>query len=52
MGIAVGKEETELQNALADGVRALVADGTYAKLLDKWSLTPSAIPEVQINGGN
>ena len=52
MGIAVGKEETELQNALADGLRGLMADGTYAKLLEKWSLTPSAIPEVQINGGN
>ncbi len=51
MGIAVGKEETQLQQALADGVRALIADGTYAKLLEKWQLTPSAIPEVQINGG-
>lgn len=52
MGIAVGKEETQLQQALADGVRALIADGTYARLLAKWQLTPSAIPEVQINGGN
>jgi polar amino acid transport system substrate-binding protein len=51
MGIAVGKDEAELQTVLADGVRALIADGTYAKLLEKWSLTPSAIPEVKINGG-
>jgi polar amino acid transport system substrate-binding protein len=51
MGIAVGKEETQLQQALAEGVRGLIADGTYAKLLEKWQLTPSAIPEVQINGG-
>ncbi|MBC9208023.1 ABC transporter substrate-binding protein [Roseomonas aerophila] len=51
MGIAVGKEEAGLQQALADGMRALIADGTYARLLEKWQLTPSAIPEVQINGG-
>ncbi|CAH2604748.1 ABC transporter substrate-binding protein [Rhodovastum atsumiense] len=51
MGIAVAREATGLQEALADGVRALMADGTYAKLLAKWSLTPSAIPDVSINGG-
>jgi polar amino acid transport system substrate-binding protein len=51
MGIAVGREEAGLQQALAEGVKALMADGTYAKLLEKWQLTPSAIPEVQINGG-
>lgn len=51
MGIATGKEETQLQQALAEGLRGLMADGTYARLLEKWQLTPSAIPEVQINGG-
>ncbi len=51
MGIATGKEETQLQQALVGALRALIADGTYARLADKWQLTPSMIPEVQINGG-
>lgn len=51
MGIATGKEETGLQQALAEALKGLMADGTYARLLEKWQLTPSAIPEVKINGG-
>ncbi|MBI0435675.1 ABC transporter substrate-binding protein [Roseomonas sp. KE0001] len=51
MGIATGKEETQLQQALVEGLKALMADGTYARLLAKWQLTPSAIPEIQVNGG-
>ncbi|KAA2213485.1 ABC transporter substrate-binding protein [Teichococcus oryzae] len=51
MGIATGKDEAQLQQALAEGLRGLMADGTYAKLAEKWQLTPSMIPEVQINGG-
>ena len=52
MGIATGKDETQLQQALAEGLKGLMADGTYAKLAEKWQLSPSKIPEVQINGGN
>jgi len=52
MGIATGKNETQLQQAIADALRQLIADGTYARLLDKWSLTPSAITEVTINAGD
>jgi polar amino acid transport system substrate-binding protein len=52
MGIATGKDETGLQQVLAEALRGLIADGTYAKLAAKWQLTPSMIPEVQINGGN
>ncbi|MFC0406808.1 ABC transporter substrate-binding protein [Roseomonas elaeocarpi] len=51
MGIATGKDATELQNALRDGLKAMVADGSYAKLLEKWSLTPSGVPEITINAG-
>ncbi len=51
MGIATGKDEAQLQQALAEGLRGLMADGTYAKLAEKWQLTPSTLTEVQINGG-
>jgi len=51
MGIATGKEATELQGALQDGLKKMVADGSYAKLLEKWSLTPSGVPDITVNAG-
>ncbi|MBV8449557.1 MAG: ABC transporter substrate-binding protein [Hyphomicrobiales bacterium] len=50
-GIGVAKNATELQQALADALRQLVADGTYKKLLDKWGLGGDAVDEVTINAG-
>lgn len=50
MGIATAKEAAELQAAIAGALRAILADGTYAALLAKWNLTPSAVAEVTING--
>ena len=51
MGIAVSKDDTKLQNAIADAARALLADGTYAKIAAKWSLTPSMLKEITVNAG-
>jgi len=51
MGIATGKDATELQAALAEALRGMLADGSYAALLQKWNLTPNAISEVTINAG-
>ena len=51
MGIATGKDATELQAALADALRGMMADGTYAALLTKWNLSPSGLSEVTINAG-
>jgi polar amino acid transport system substrate-binding protein len=51
-GIGVGKDDMELANAIADALRGLVADGTYAKLASKWSLTPSMLPAITINAGD
>jgi polar amino acid transport system substrate-binding protein len=48
-GIAVAKDDTELQNALAGALDELIADGTYKTLLDKWHLTPNAIEKATIN---
>jgi polar amino acid transport system substrate-binding protein len=51
MGIAVGKDDTQMQNAIADAARKLLADGTYAKLAEKWTLAPSMVKEIAINAG-
>ena len=50
-GIGVAKNATELQQALADALRQLVADGSYKKILDKWGLSADAVDEVTINAG-
>lgn len=50
-GIGVPKNDTELQDALAGALKQMVADGSYAKLLAKWDLSPDAIEEVTINAG-
>ncbi len=52
MGIATGKDDTALRDAIADALRKLVADGTYAALAAKWSLTPSMLKEITINAGD
>jgi polar amino acid transport system substrate-binding protein len=50
-GVGVAKNATELQQAIADALRALVADGSYKKILDKWGLSADAVDEVTINAG-
>ena len=51
MGIAVAKDATGLQQAIAEALTALIADGTYRRLLDKWKLSANAIERVTINAG-
>ncbi|MBE9606901.1 ABC transporter substrate-binding protein [Acetobacteraceae bacterium H6797] len=51
MGIATNKEQPAMQAAIAEALKALVADGTYAALLKKWSLDASGITEVTVNAG-
>jgi polar amino acid transport system substrate-binding protein len=50
-GIAVRRDDTGLQQAIADGLTALIADGSYAKLLAKWQMDGQAIDKVMINAG-
>lgn len=50
-GIGVGKDATQLRDALAGALTELIADGTYKKLLDKWQLSDQAIEKVTINAG-
>lgn len=51
MGLATNKEATGLRDALADALRGLIADGTYAKLLAAWTLSRNGIQEVTIDAG-
>lgn len=50
-GIAVPKT-SGMTNAVLAAVKAIMADGTYTKILTKWGLTSGAIPssQVVING--
>ncbi|CAM5726904.1 hypothetical protein SBADM41S_09152 [Streptomyces badius] len=50
-GIAVKKTNTGLRDALKEAVDAIIADGSYQKVLDKWGAGTGAIDKAAINGG-
>ncbi|MEU5973260.1 ABC transporter substrate-binding protein [Streptomyces sp. NPDC047315] len=50
-GIAVSKENTGLRDALKEAVDAIIADGSYGKVLEKWGASSGAIDKAAINGG-
>jgi polar amino acid transport system substrate-binding protein len=50
-GIALAKDDTGLQTAIANALDALIADGSYKALLDKWQLSSDAIEKATINAG-
>lgn len=49
-GIAIPKNAGTTKDALLGAVKALVADGTYKKVLEKWGVASGAITEPVING--
>lgn len=49
-GIGVLKKNTGLTAAIQAAVASLIADGNYAKLLEKWNLSAFAVTEATING--
>lgn len=51
-GIAVAVPQAGLQKALSGALDALIADGTYAKLLAKWQLAGMGVEHATINAGN
>lgn len=50
-GIAVPVKQEGLQRALSGALDALIADGSYAKLLAKWQLDGMGVERATINAG-
>jgi polar amino acid transport system substrate-binding protein len=50
-GLALNVKEKTLQQAVAEGLDALIADGSYRTLLAKWKLTEYGVEKVTINAG-
>lgn len=49
LGMVIAKDNTELQDALLAGLEAVIADGTYMDILEKWGMESLALEEPGIN---
>jgi polar amino acid transport system substrate-binding protein len=50
-GIGVRKSDTALRDAIQKAVQALIDDGSYAKILQKWNVTQGALKTATVNAG-
>ncbi|MFF2193118.1 ABC transporter substrate-binding protein [Streptomyces sp. NPDC058157] len=50
-GIAVSKSNNQLRDALKEAVDAIIKDGSYAKVLEKWNVKDGAVQSATINAG-
>ncbi|MEU9334341.1 ABC transporter substrate-binding protein [Streptomyces sp. NPDC048290] len=50
-GIAVAKDDAQLRDALKAALDAVIANGEYQKILEKWGVTAGAVTEAVVNGG-
>jgi polar amino acid transport system substrate-binding protein len=48
-GYVVGKTQTDFADALSGAVQALIADGTYKQILDKWGVSAGSITAPAVN---
>ena len=51
-GIAVPKSNTQLRDALQAALKAIIANGTYNQILQKWDVTAGADTSASINAGS
>ncbi|MGW1494093.1 ABC transporter substrate-binding protein [Streptomyces sp. NPDC002402] len=50
-GIAVDKDNAQLRDALKEALTAIIKNGEYTKVLEKWDVKNSAVTEATINAG-
>jgi polar amino acid transport system substrate-binding protein len=43
------KADTKLRDAMQAGLKAIIADGTYGKILDKWGLQSISLTTASVN---
>jgi polar amino acid transport system substrate-binding protein len=48
-GYVVAKDKTDLANVIQQALQALITDGTYKTVLDKWGVTAGAITAPEVN---
>ena len=48
-GYAVAKDKTDFANAISAALQAVIADGSYKTILDKWGVTAGAITSPAVN---
>ncbi|MCW5250539.1 ABC transporter substrate-binding protein [Streptomyces sp. SHP 1-2] len=51
-GIAVAKGNDELRDALQAAVQAVIDNGEYQKIIEKWGVADGAVTKSTINGGS
>ncbi|AWT45436.1 MULTISPECIES: ABC transporter substrate-binding protein [Streptomyces] len=51
-GIGVSKGNTQLRDAIKAALDAIIKNGEYQKILEKWNVTDGAVTEAKINGGS
>ena len=50
-GIGVRKTDTQLRDALQKALQAVIDNGEYAKVLEKWNVKQGAVTSATVNGG-
>ncbi|MFD0145482.1 MULTISPECIES: ABC transporter substrate-binding protein [unclassified Streptomyces] len=50
-GIGVSKDDTQLRDAVKEALDAIIKDGSYEKVLEKWDVTDSAVKQATVNAG-
>ncbi|MEV0975989.1 ABC transporter substrate-binding protein [Streptomyces sp. NPDC049915] len=50
-GIAVAKANTQVRDALKTALDAIIKNGDYNKILQKWGVTAGAVKQATVNGG-